>query len=181
MDSTEMWLRARWSYELGRLRVALPGVAAAAALVVCVLSRPHLSPAPVFAGLLLLAVLGAGVWRRVSARAVLPGIAAGLVPLFAPAVAMRAGMGCGLHDCTQLCLVSCLAGGLAAGAFIAWRSTALASGRRIFLGVAGSIGTLAGALGCVEFGAVGLLLLLGGVAVVLSPTWLLSRASIQTS
>jgi hypothetical protein len=129
----------------------------------------------------LLAVLAAGVFRRVSARAVLPGIAAGLVPLFAPALAMRAGMGCGLHDCTQLCLVSCLAGGLLAGGFIAWRSTALANGRRLFLGVAGGIGTLAGALGCLEFGAVGLLLLLGGFAAVLSPTWLLTRASVQTS
>jgi hypothetical protein len=181
MDSTELLTRARFSYELGRLRVALPGVAAAAALVVYVLSQPHLGLAPVLAGLLLLAVLFAGVFRRVTARAVLPGIAAGLVPLFAPLIAMRAGMGCGVRDCTQLCLVSCLAGGLLAGGFIAWRSTTLATGKRLFLGVAGGIGTLAGALGCLEFGAMGLLLLLGGFAVVLSPVWVLTGRPVRAS
>lgn len=181
MDSTELFSRARFSYELGRLRVALPGVAVAAALVVYVLSQPHLGPAPVFAGLLLLAAVAAGVWRRVTARAVLPGLVAGLVPLFAPFLAMRAGMGCGLRDCTQLCLVSCLAGGLVAGGFIAWRSTTLPNGRRLFLGVAGGIGTLAGALGCVEFGAMGLLLLLGGFAVILSPVWVLTGRTVRAS
>jgi hypothetical protein len=181
MDSTELLRHARFSYELGRLRVALPGVAAAVALVAFVLARPHSNPAPVLGGLLLLAVLAAGLWSRVSARAVLPGVAAGLVPLFAPTLAMRAGVGCGLHDCTQLCLVGCLSGGLVAGAFIAWRSSALVAGRRLFLGVAGAVGTLAGALGCLEFGTFGLLLLLGGVAVILSPTWVLTGESPQPS
>jgi hypothetical protein len=171
MDLTELYRRARWSYELGRLRVALPGVVTALALVALVLSRPHPEATPVLAALLLLAALVAGLWRRVSARAVLPGLAAGLVPLLAPVLAMRAGLGCGLRDCTQLCLVSCLLGGLVAGGLIAWRSTVLAEGRRVFLAVAGSLGTLAGALGCLGLGAFGLLLLVGGFAVVLSPTW----------
>jgi hypothetical protein len=181
MDSTELYPRARLSYELGRLRVALPGVAAALALVAFALSRPHTGLTALLSGGLLLVALGAGLWRRTSARAVLPGLVAGLVPLFAPALAMRAGMGCGLHDCTQLCLVSCLVGGLAAGAFIAWRSTALGDGRRMFLGVAGTIATLAGALGCLELGAFGLLLLLGGFAGVLSPTWVLTRGPAEMS
>ena len=181
MDSTELLARARVSYELGRLRVALPGVAAAAALVAFALARPHSGLTPVLGGALVLAALGAGLLRRTSARAVLPGLVAGVVPLLAPAVAMRAGLGCGLHDCTQLCLVSCLAGGLAAGALIAWRSTALVSGRRMFLGVAGAVGTLAGALGCLELGAFGLLLLLGGFALVLSPTWLFTGRSAHVS
>lgn len=181
MDSTELLQRVRWSYELGRLRVALPGLAAAAALVALVLLRPHPSAAPFLAGALLLAVLVAGLWRRVSAHAVLPGLAAGLVPLFAPALTMQAGMGCGLRDCAQLCLWGCLGGGVVAGALIAWRSKALTSGRRLFLGVAGAIGTLAGTLGCLEFGAFGLLLLLGGVVVVLSPSWVLAGKSYQPS
>jgi hypothetical protein len=181
MDSTELLARARLSYEMGRLRVALPGVAAGAALVAFALSRPHSGLTPLLGVALLLAALGAGLLRRTSARAVLPGLAAGLVPLFAPAVAIRAGMGCGLHDCTQLCLVGCLVGGLAAGALIAWRSTALGNGRRMFLGVAGTLGTLAGALGCLEFGAFGLLLLLGGFALVLSPTWAFTGKSVQAS
>ncbi len=175
MDSTELLRRARLSYELGRFRVALPGVAAAAALVVYALSRPHPTPAPFFGGALLALALGAGLWRRVSARAVLPGLAAGLVPFLVPTLAMRAGMGCGLRDCTALCLVSCLAGGIAAGGVIAWRSTRLPQGRRVFLFVAGAMGTLAGALGCLDFGAVGLLLLVGGYAAILSPTWVLAR------
>jgi hypothetical protein len=174
MDSTELLGRARWSYELGRLRVALPGFAAATALVAYVMSRSHHSQAPFLGALLLVAALGAGLWRRVSARAVLPGLAAGLVPLFGPALALRAGLGCGLRDCTTLCLVSCLAGGLVAGGVIAWRSTTLAEGRRAFLAVAGAVGTLAGALGCLEFGAFGLLLLAVGFAVILSPTWALA-------
>ena len=179
MDSTELLQRARWSYEAGRFRVALPGVAAAAALVVYALSRPHGSSALLLGAALLLAALGAGLWRRVSARAVLPGIAAGLVPFLAPTLAMRAGMGCGLHDCTTLCLVSCLVGGLGAGALLVWRSNTLVEGRRMFLGVAGGIGTLGGALGCLEFGAVGLLLLVGGAAIVLSPSWLLAKRSVR--
>jgi len=174
MDSTDLLRRARFSYELGRLRVALPGLAAAAALVAYVLNRPHQSQAPLLAALLVVGALGAGLWRRASARAVLPGLAAGLVPLFVPALAMRAGMGCGLRDCTTLCLVSCLAGGIVAGGVIAWRSTTLAEGRRAFLAVAGAVGTLAGALGCLEFGAFGLLLLVAGFAVILSPTWVLA-------
>ena len=179
MDSTELLRRARWSYGLGRLRVALPGMVGAAALVVYAWSIPHRSWAPLFATLLLLAALGAGLWRRVSARAVLPGLAAGLVPLLVPTLAARAGMGCGLRDCTTLCLVSCLAGGLVAGALIVWRSTALVEGRRVFLGVAGAIGTLAGALGCLQFGAVGLVLLVGGFAITLSPAWaLVGRAAV---
>jgi hypothetical protein len=181
MDSTELLARARVSYEMGRLRVALPGVAAAAALVAFALVRPHSGLTVLLGGLLLLAALAAGLLRRTSARAVLPGLVAGLVPLFAPAVAMRAGIGCGLHDCTQLCLVSCLAGGLAAGGLIAWRSVALDNGRRMFLGVAGGIGTLAGALGCLELGAFGLLLLLGGFVVVLSPTWVFTGRSAHAS
>ncbi len=179
MDSTELRKRARWSYELGRLRVALPGVVAAATLVLYALGRPHSSSAPLLGGLLLLGALGAGLWRRFSARAVLPGLAAGLVPFLVPTLAMRAGMGCGLRDCTTLCLLSCLGGGLAAGALIAWKSTVLMDGRRMFLFVAGGIGTLAGGLGCLEFGAMGLLLLVGGYAVVLSPTWLLTRSAVQ--
>ncbi|MGO9766431.1 MAG: hypothetical protein ACLPM8_12330 [Myxococcaceae bacterium] len=175
MDSTELLQRVRWSYELGRLRVALPGVALAAALVAYAMSRPHPGSAPVLGGLLLLVTLFAGLWRRVSARAVLPSLGAGLVPFLVPALAMRAGMGCGLRDCTTLCLVSCLAGGLGAGALIVWRSTVLVEGRRLFLGVSGTVATLAGALGCADFGAIGLLLLLGGCAVVLSPAWALSR------
>ena len=181
MDSTDLFLRARWSYEMGRLRVALPGVVAAVAVIAYVLSRPHLGSAPLFAVLLLLGAIGAGVWRRVSARAVLPGMVAGLAPIFAPLVAVHAGVGCGLHDCTQLCLVGCLVGGLAAGIFITWRSTRLPSGRRLFLAAAGGIGTLAGALGCLEFGAIGLLLLLAGFAVILSPAWAFAGRSIQTS
>lgn len=175
MDSTELLVRARIRYEVGRLRVALPGLAFAAALVVCVLMRPHPSQAPFLGALLLLVVLGAGLYRRISARAVLPGLAAGLVPLVVPALAMQAGMGCGLRDCTNLCLVSCLAGGIVAGGVIAWKSRALAEGRRVFLVAAGGVGTLAGALGCLGFGAMGLLLLIAGIGVILSPTWVLAR------
>jgi hypothetical protein len=47
--------------------------------------------------------------------------------------------------------------------------------------VAGAIGTLAGALGCLEFGALGLLLLLGGFALVLSPTWAFTGRSVRAS
>ena len=179
MDSTELLGRARLSYEMGRLRVALPGVALAAALVIYAWSRPHPTSALLLGAGLLLAALAAGLWRRVSARAVLPGLAAGLVPFLVPALVMRAGMGCGLHDCTTLCLVGCALGGVGAGALIGWRSTALVDGRRMFLGVAGAIGTLAGALGCLQFGAMGLLLLVGGSAVILSPTWLLTRSAVE--
>jgi hypothetical protein len=50
----------------------------------------------------------------------------------------------------------------------------LVEGRRAFLAVAGGVGTLAGALGCLDFGAIGLLLLVAGFAVILSPTWALA-------
>lgn len=181
MNWTDAQSRARWSYETGRLRLALPGIATAAALVIFVLSRPHPTAALSLGVALLMTATVAGLWRRAAAKAVPIGIAAGLVPFFAPYVAMRAGLGCGLRDCTALCLTTCLFGGLLAGAVIVRRSRAVGRSRRTFLAVAGGVGALAGGLGCLEFGIFGLVLLVGGFAVALSPSWVVSRATVESS
>jgi hypothetical protein len=175
MDSIEPVLKARMSYELGRLRVALPGVILAVVIAAFVLVAPH-PPAAPWLGLALglLALLG-GLWRRAFLRAVVPGLLAGLIPLLAPTVALRVGMGCGLRDCTALCIVTCLVSGVAAGLVIGRLSQRIAQERRTFLLVAGGLGTLVGSMTCLQFGAVGLGLLALGYMASVVPSWLGSR------
>lgn len=177
MDSTEPLFKARMSYELGRLRVALPGVFLASVIVASVIAAPHPPAAPWFGLALALATVLGGLWRRAFLRAVVPGLLAGLIPLLAPALAMRIGVGCGLHDCAALCITTCLISGVGAGAVIARLSHRVTRGRRTFLLVAGGLGTLVGSMTCLQFGVVGLGLLALGYAASVVPSWVAAQVT----
>lgn len=105
----------------------------------------------------LLAVAWFFLWRGQSLeRSVFPGVLAGIVPL-ALAVGARAyGHSCTGVACTTLRIPACTIGGALAGFVIAYAGRS-ASSRGSFLGGAGVLAALVGALGCSCVG-------IGGVA-----------------
>jgi hypothetical protein len=159
--------RARRAYELGRLRRALAGAWPAAPLTAVGLAGCGAATIPtLLAGLLLAATLTACAQRGGGlARARVPGLLAGLVPLTltlaAPTLALALGDGCA-STCRLLTGI-CVAGGLVAGALLALvaRGGALVAA----LAVAG----LTGALGCGVLGLAGLAGVGGGLAVGAAP------------
>ncbi len=149
--------RARWAYELGRLRGALPAalyVLPVVALSVPFGARPAVS---VGAGAVLLALVVGLSWRgQVWARAVLPGLLAGLVPLVLPLLLRARGHFCFGGGCWPLCMLACIGGGLIAGVAVGLASAAEQERRGAFLLAAASLAGLSGVLGCALVGAAGL-------------------------
>jgi hypothetical protein len=171
----ELTMRARWAYELGQFRAALPAAAAVVALtgaVAVVGNRPE--RASLLGALLLCLVLGAAAWRRSATRALLPGLVASLFPLALPGVMFRITVACGMHS-IPLCLTTCAIAGWLASVLIVWTAARVQAQRRVFLLVAGATASLAGAMACTEFGVLGLTLLGAGVAAGAAPDWLRSR------
>ena len=150
MDSTDLRLierRVRRRYEWGRLRRALLGFAPVLVIVaIAVALARHPSATVAFGlGAFLFGVILLWYGRDVR-RAVLPGVAAGLVPLVLSLCATH------LHHCTgdacmMVCVPACAAGGLLAGIAVA----VLASHRGLslaFLVPASALALLTGAMGC---------------------------------
>jgi hypothetical protein len=177
MDTTDpLRRRARYAYELGRLRRA----ALVAALTVPLL----LLAVSCGAGLHLSCLLEIGlvasvlalVWRGEGFEAgALPGLFAGAIP-FAVSFGLRYSVHGPATHCdtchipTALCFAGTLLSGLAAGAAIAlstaklrpqWRSRAIPS--------AALVAVLAGSLGCAFFGLTGVLGLWAGVVLAGTP------------
>lgn len=170
---TDLYVRARRAYELGRarhaLRVGWP--APAIALATLPLASDPLRHALI--GLLLAAVALALPFRGGPAgRAVGAGLVAGLVPLALPIVAMRTG--CSVAWAPS-CVVACLAGGAAAGVVLGLRSHAIAEGRVAWLAGAGVVAGLTGALGCAVAGAIGLLGMAAALLALSAPVAALAR------
>lgn len=175
MDSTELRRAARWKYELGRLWVALPAGIAALVLVVVALSLWR-SVTVLGVGALLVALsLGYGVWGRRLARAVFLGLGAALIPLILPSVAMHWALARGVSEFSALCFGACGVSGSLAGALIAWTSRSVTRGRRAVLLAAGGLAAVGGALTCIRFETPGVLLLLAGLGLVLTPCYALAR------
>jgi hypothetical protein len=171
----ELTTRARWTYELGQFRAALPAAAAVVALTAAVAvvgKRPE--RAWVLGALLLGLVLGAAAWRRSAIRALVPGLVASLFPLALPGLMFRITVACGMHS-IPLCLTTCAVAGWLASVVIVWTAARVEAQRRVFLVVAGATASLAGAMVCTEFGLLGLTLLGAGVAAGAVPDWLRSR------
>lgn len=163
----------RTAYERGRVRDALIGVLPIVVVIILAgLVDGAWTPA-LCAGPPLL--LGAGVllWRgRHFGRAVLPGVAAGVVPFFAMQVARASGHACAGTACYSVCVPTCVLGGAAAGILLTQmskRSTApLAS-----WAAGGVMAALTGALGCACVGTFGALGLLVGMIAASAPLILL--------
>ncbi|MEN9800693.1 MAG: hypothetical protein RL653_4390 [Pseudomonadota bacterium] len=171
MDSADPSLaraRARRAYEWGRLRRAALG---ALPLLPLVAFSAFLSsrPLPTWCfGLLAFGLGTALLWvGREPQRAVLPGLAAGAVPLVLALCANQVHL-CGPDGCSTLCMPACIAGGLAAGAGIAVLGFRRRAGVA-WWGGATALTLLTGAMGCSCVGYSGLVGLLCGFAVGVVP------------
>jgi hypothetical protein len=159
MDSTELahvQKRVRWSYELGRLRRALLGVAPVLVIVAVAACVAHRPLSALGFGLATVAVGAAMLWYgRDPQKAVLPGVAAGLVPL-ALAFCANHMHSCGADGCNSLCVPACALGGVVAGLAVASVGNQRRAGIWFWLS-ASSLALLTGAMGCACIGYSGVL------------------------
>lgn len=171
VDLRELERRARAAYERGRLWRALLGawpVLALGGLALTLGGRPW-AVGPVALVLLALVVL---LLHRGGhpARAVVPGLLGGSIPMLAALLSCRVPHGCTGHGCTDGCMLVCFAAAVLGGAFMARSCQAFARGHRDVLAAGAAVAVLVGGLGCVVLGAAGLFGLALGLAVVAVPT-----------
>ncbi len=157
--------RARRAYELGRARRSLLGFLPALLLVGAVGLLSDNPAWTVSLGLCMFFLGSVLLWRgRGLKRAVIPGVAAGSVPLVLVLVARQFGHMCTGVSCTTLCMQACAAGGVVAGLAVASVGNARRSGLGFWL-AASALAILTGAMACACLGAsgvVGLALGYGG-------------------
>jgi hypothetical protein len=146
----------RWAYELGRLQRAVLGVAPLFVVIAAAASFAH-RPASALAFGCAAALAGLVMlwYGRDAQRAVLPGVAAGLVPLVLALCANRMHL-CGPDGCTSLCLPACALGGVVAGLTVAGVGNQRRAGVEFWL-CASSLALLTGAMGCACIGYSGLI------------------------
>lgn len=159
MDSTELvhlQRRVRWAYELSRLRRALLGVAPVLVIVAVAACVAHRPVSALWFGLATVTVGAVMLWYgRDPQKAVLPGIAAGLVPLVFALCANHMHT-CGPEGCSSLCLPACALGGVVAGLAVASVGNRRKAGPW-FWGSASVLALLTGAMGCACIGYSGVL------------------------
>jgi len=99
-------------------------------------------------------------YGREPQKAVLPGIAAGLVPLVFALCANHL-HGCGADGCRSLCVPACALGGVVAGLAVASVGNQRKAGPRFWVSAA-ALALVTGAMGCVCIGYSGVLSLAVG-------------------
>jgi hypothetical protein len=171
MGSTEILTlqrRARARYEVARLRAALLGVfplVLVVTMALCFTARPASTLGFGLAAAALGAVL---LWYgREPQRAVLPGMAAGLVPLVLSLCANQIHH-CGSDGCSSFCAPACTLGGVVAGLAVASIARRRRAGVWFWLSASG-MAVLTGSMGCMCVGYSGVLGLGLGYAVGLVP------------
>lgn len=170
-----MITRARLAYELGGvllgLRVAWPVLPLSFFSWSCCGAQAI----PVGLGILLF-VLSVGLVSRGGevGRAVGPGLLAGSLCAVLP-ISFKLLQLCSIAGCRSISQF-CIYGGLLAGATLGYQAGRLESGRPVFLGVAGGIAALAGALGCVVAGLAGVVGMALGVLCASTPFLIAARA-----
>jgi hypothetical protein len=151
MDSTDMLRaerRARLRYEWGRARRALVGFGPVLLIAVgaAALSRHPLAAAA--CGFVTFAAGATILWYgREAKRAVLPGVAAGFVPLALALCASHVGHGCTGDGCMMLCVPACVTGGVVAGLAVANVAGRYGAGAAFWV-LASGLALLTGAMGC---------------------------------
>lgn len=150
MESTELHRierRLRRRYEWGRLRQALLGFAPMLAIVVVAVLVAREPSMTLALGLSAFSVGVVLLWYgRDLRRAVLPGVAAGLVPLTL-ALCANHWHHCDDHACMSFCVPACAAGGLLAGLGVAAMGRQGRTGAAYWLPASG-LALLTGAMGC---------------------------------
>jgi hypothetical protein len=180
MERRELLAHARRSYEAGRWRLArrtllLSLPMAGVSLAAC---RHLVVGVPLAAALVVVAAVLA-LRGGIAGRAAMPGLLAGLAPMLLP---LTACVGCSLNGASvgSVCFPACVAGGLVGGAVL-WTSAARVTmeggGRREFLLVAGTLASIAGALGCVVLGVGGVLAMMAALVASSAPAMLVSARS----
>lgn len=174
LTEDSLMIRARTSYELGRLR-RTPGDTWAVALVVAVGALRHPSGwlIPIVLGAALLGLTTLMSWRGQSwCRAVWPGYLAGAVPLLIPSLAPT-GAVCWIGgSCWSVCVLLCPLSGLIAGLAVAVLAMKQEEGRLPFLLGATVIAGTTGAVGCALAGMLGIVGMLAGGLLGLVPMYL---------
>lgn len=169
IDLSAVEARARRKYELSRARRAVLGFTPSLALVaVAALANHHTGTALFFGGGMF--VLGALLlWYGSDLRrAVLPGLAMGVLPLTTALCANYSHHACMGSSCTSLCVPACAAGGLVAGIGVALLGRRQ-PGRFGFWLAGSALALSTGAMGCACIGYSGVVGLAGGYVIGLVP------------
>lgn len=171
MASTDLALlerRARRAYELGRVRRALLGVAPVLLIIGSAAWFGNRPTSAVWFGLTTVVGGATMLWYgRDPQRAVLPGIAAGLIPLVAALCASHV-HACGPNGCTSLCMPACTIGGALAGLVVASVGNRRRAGPWFWVS-ASTLAFLTGAMGCSCIGYSGVFGLGAGFSVGILP------------
>jgi hypothetical protein len=157
--------KARLRYELARMRRALFGFAPVLVLVTLAALLGKKPSVTIAFGISVFAVGAVLLWYgRDLRRAVLPGLAAGLVPLALAVCANHIGHACMGDECMTLCIPACATGGVVAGLAVAAIGIRHHSGAAFWIATS-AVALLTGAMGCAcvgYTGVIGLMLGFGG-------------------
>jgi hypothetical protein len=178
MDPNEPLLKELTrAYEWGRVRRGLWLGALSVPMTAMSLSCCHSRAHSVVLGAALAVVATGLAWRGGAlGRGVVPGFAAGVVPLIFPALAAPTCSQIGGVAGVHLCLLSCIVGGLASGGIVAYAATRVNGNKGAFVFAAGLVAALAGSLGCIFVGAGGVVAMIVGLAIVSVPAGLRAEA-----
>lgn len=150
-DLTQLQRRVRRAYELGRLRRALLGVAPVLVIIAVAACVAHRPVSTLWFGLATVTIGAVMLWYgRDPQKAVLPGIAAGLVPLVF-ALCGNHMHACGTDGCSSLCVPACALGGVVAGLAVASVGNQRTAGPWYWVS-ASLLALLTGAMGCACIG-----------------------------
>jgi hypothetical protein len=157
-------VRARRAYELTRVRDAAVAFAPVILLVLgTALVGERVGYVLMFGAVLFMLGVGLLWYGRGIKRAVLPGLAAGLIPLAFALCAKHVHHACMGDACLAFCIPACFAGGVAAGIIIDFVTLRRANKVGFWMAASG-VGLLTGAMGSVCSGVLGLVGLLVGFA-----------------
>jgi hypothetical protein len=139
--------KARLRYELGRAARSVLGFAPALLIVAAAAGFGRRPGSAVVFGSVLFLLGSFLLWRgQTLHKAVLPGLAAGLIPLTCALIANQGHMCAGGH-CSTWCLPACIAGGVISGLVISYVAHKRGMGWQFWAGASG-ISLLTGAMGC---------------------------------
>lgn len=179
-EMSKAFRRARVAYEWGRARRAFLGFLPIFVLVGAVSLLGDQPRWTLAFGIVLFALGVVMLWYgREPKRAVLPGLAAGVVPLVLVLCARQVGHFCTGTSCTSLCIQACAVGGILAGLAVA-RVGHSRNGGLGFWVAASSVAILTGAMACSCLGISGIAGLALGYAAGTVPV-LLGRAFAKKS